>query len=152
MTTNVHYLLILFLNPVSNCPIFQDGCKNAGPARLYLWQPTLHATVTARLLIGQCGPSSSLIGPRLSSQNLRETRQSNHCTGVTEIADLCVTTPSLNMNRFRIKSATASRDPRHSDEDCLSDHNGVYSFSSSSWWEAGGDYKLEVVTRGDEGI
>ena len=92
-------------------------------------------------LVSVAPPALSLV-TRLSSQNLRETRQSNHCTGVTEIADLCVTTPSLNMNRFRIKSATASRDPRHSDGDCLSDHNGVYSFSSSSWWEAGGDYKF----------
>ena len=27
VTAVVHYLFALFLSPVSNCPIIQDGCK-----------------------------------------------------------------------------------------------------------------------------
>ena len=88
-------------------------------------------------LVSVASPALSLV-TLLSSQNLRETRQSNH-RGDWDCWYLCVTTPSLNINRFRIKSATASRVTVTGD--CLSDHNGVVSFSSW-WWEAGGDYKF----------
>ena len=110
MTANVHYLLILFLNPVSNCPIFQDGCKNAGPAGASLpvtANITCHCHSSAShwsvwpLQLSHWSPGSA---HKISGKLAKVT------TGLTEIADLCVTTPSLNMNRFRIKSATASRD------------------------------------------
>ena len=123
------FVMILFLNSVSNCPIFQDGCKNAVPAGASL---PVTATITCH-----CHSSAShwSVWPLLPSHwspgsaHKISGKLAKVTTGVTEIADLCVTTPSLNINRFRIKSATASLYTVTGD--CLSDHNGVWSFSSA---------------------
>ena len=131
VTGIVHYLCQpYFWAPCLIAPFFRMvvSCKNAGPARTPGWRVS---TCDTQHYSSHCH-SPAPHWPVITSQNLRETRQSNHRAD-WDCWSVCDNSESGTWTGFRIKSATAS--PAWGTRDCLSHHNGELSFSST-WWES----------------